>query len=121
MQHFIQSRRAECLSWAVIGKADDLLLRPPLGLDRWSTNTATVSKDTAINPQPVKITKFDVKTGAVAGEFTLQTTPPRKTTCQAQIARSSGMMEARGFFLFSTSSLTNAPRLSGRVVLKNDL
>jgi hypothetical protein len=83
-----------------------------------TTNTATVSKNPAANPQLVKITKFDVKTGAVAGEFTLQTAPPRKTTWQAQLTRSSGIMEARGFFLMPTSSLTNAPRLSGRVVLK---
>lgn len=84
-----------------------------------TTNTAVVSKDSTVNPNLVKITKFDVKTGAVAGEFTLQTTPPRKTTWQAQLSQEMGVMEARGFFLFPTSSQTNAPRLSGRVVLKD--
>ncbi|HCN29768.1 MAG TPA: hypothetical protein DIT64_13690 [Verrucomicrobiales bacterium] len=66
-----------------------------------------------INPNRVKISKLDTKTGQIAGDFLLATVPPRKAVWQARLVRTGGSVQGHGYFLLPDGAV----RKSGRVLL----
>ena len=82
--------------------------------------SATSLINTAVPASPVtnttKITKFDVKTGALAGSFLIGT---RSAPFTGQVVKIGSTTEAYGFFLLPTGlpTVTTSPKLSGKVLL----
>jgi hypothetical protein len=78
------------------------------------TNKAVVVKDDGTNPNRVKVTKFDAKTGALAGEFWIGT---RKAPWFGQLVQTGGEVRGHGFFLLPETTGSGAQRLSGLLFL----
>lgn len=65
------------------------------------------------NPNQVKISKLDARTGMLSGTFVLGTSPPRKAVWQARLVHRGGFTWGHGHFLLPDGAV----RKSGRVQL----